>query len=86
MARSLAVIEAQFRVRCEATSLSGPGRCGWQVTARFGGQDVIGSATTGVQLTAFGMTPPRAGPVLSIQDDLGLQLDFHATRGSAVAA
>ena len=52
----------------------------WQVTAQFDGGNVSGSATTNVNISDFGMTPPKAGPVLSIQDGLILELNFNATR------
>jgi polyisoprenoid-binding protein YceI len=54
----------------------------WQVTAQFAGSSVTGSATTAVKITDFGMTPPKAGPVLAIEDGLTLVLDFTATRGA----
>lgn len=50
----------------------------WQVTGHFSGSNVSGTATTNVNMTDFGMTPPRAGPVLAIEDGLGLQIDFAA--------
>jgi polyisoprenoid-binding protein YceI len=52
----------------------------WQVTAQFDGGSVTGTATTNVKITDFGMTPPRAGPVLSIEDALTLELAFTAAR------
>jgi polyisoprenoid-binding protein YceI len=52
----------------------------WQVTAQFDGGTVSGNATTNVNISDFGMTPPKAGPVLSIQDGLILELNFDATR------
>jgi polyisoprenoid-binding protein YceI len=54
----------------------------WQVTARFDQSRVAGTATTEVKMTNFGMTPPQAGPVLSIEDALKLEMDFTATRGA----
>jgi polyisoprenoid-binding protein YceI len=51
----------------------------WQVTATFGNGGLTGNATTSVKLTDFGMTPPKAGPVLSIEDQLNLELDFAAS-------
>lgn len=53
----------------------------WQVTAHFGGADVTGTATTNVNISDFGMAPPKVGPVLGIEDGLALQMDFktHAT-------
>jgi polyisoprenoid-binding protein YceI len=53
----------------------------WQVTATFADSTVSGSATTAIKITDFGMTPPRAGPVLSIEDALTLELAFTAARG-----
>ena len=53
----------------------------WQVTASFADTSVSGSATTAIKITDFGMTPPRAGPVLSIEDGLTLELAFTAARG-----
>jgi polyisoprenoid-binding protein YceI len=52
----------------------------WQVTAQFDPTTVSGSATTDVNISDFGMTPPKAGPVLSIQDALTLELAFTAAR------
>jgi polyisoprenoid-binding protein YceI len=54
----------------------------WQVTAQFADTSVTGNATTSVNLTDFGMTPPKAGPVLSIEDGLTLELAFTANRGA----
>jgi polyisoprenoid-binding protein YceI len=52
----------------------------WQVTATFDQQKVSGNATTQVHMTDFGMTPPKAGPVLSLEDQLTLELNFVANR------
>jgi len=52
----------------------------WQVNAQLDNHDVSGSATTTVQLSDFSMSPPKAGPVVSVEDGMGLQLDFRATR------
>jgi polyisoprenoid-binding protein YceI len=58
----------------------------WEVAAQFDQQAISGTANTTFKLTDFGMTPPKAGPVLSIEDSLGLQVDFHFTREPAVTA
>ena len=50
----------------------------WQVNAQFDGGSVSGDATTNVNISDFGMSPPKAGPVLSIQDGLTLELNFAA--------
>lgn len=54
----------------------------WYVSARFDGGTVTGTAKTTVRLEDFGMARPRVGPVLSIDETLTLELDFHATRES----
>jgi polyisoprenoid-binding protein YceI len=54
----------------------------WQVTAQFADASVSGSATTSVKLTDFGMTPPKVGPVLNIEDGMTLELAFTAARGA----
>ncbi len=53
----------------------------WQVTAQFDDTAISGTATTSVNITDFGMSPPKVGPVLSIQDGLNLDLAFTAARG-----
>jgi polyisoprenoid-binding protein YceI len=58
----------------------------WDVTARFGEQEINGTATTEVKMTDFDMTPPRVGPVLSIEDSTKLDLDFKAIREGIAAA
>jgi polyisoprenoid-binding protein YceI len=52
----------------------------WNVNAQFAPDGVTGDATTNVNISDFGMTPPKAGPVLSIQDGLTLEIVFAANR------
>ncbi len=54
----------------------------WQITAQFAASTVSGDATANVNITDFGMQPPKAGPVLSIEDALILELAFSAARES----
>ncbi|MCC6174490.1 MAG: YceI family protein [Chloroflexi bacterium] len=51
----------------------------WDTTVTFGDGQVAGTATTRILITDFGMTPPKAGPVLSIEDELALEIDVRAT-------
>lgn len=51
----------------------------WEVVATVTGQQLAGTAITRVKMTDFGMTPPRVGPVLSIEDELTLELEFAAS-------
>jgi polyisoprenoid-binding protein YceI len=57
----------------------------WQATAVFGESELTGSASTTVLLTEFGMEPPRAGPVLSIEDAVRLELDVKGTIAPSIA-
>jgi polyisoprenoid-binding protein YceI len=57
----------------------------WQATATFGESEVTGNATTTVLLTEFGMEPPRAGPVLSIEDAVRIELDVKGTIAPSLA-
>jgi polyisoprenoid-binding protein YceI len=57
----------------------------WQTTATFAEREVTGTASTTVLITDFGMEPPRAGPVLSIEDAVRLELDVRATVAPSIA-
>ena len=58
----------------------------WQVTAQFSEQEVVGAAATRVLMTDFGMTPPRAGPVLSIEDAITLEIQLRAAYSAELGA
>lgn len=49
----------------------------WQVTATANHGEFTGTAATRVKFEDFGMTQPRVAIVLSVQDDIGLEYDFH---------
>jgi polyisoprenoid-binding protein YceI len=49
----------------------------WQVAATADHGALTGTASTRVKFEDFGMTPPRVAIVLSVQDDIGLEYDFH---------
>jgi polyisoprenoid-binding protein YceI len=49
----------------------------WQVTAEAKDGGFTGLATTRVTFEDFGMTAPRVAIVLSVQDDIGLEYQFH---------
>jgi polyisoprenoid-binding protein YceI len=51
----------------------------WQATGSFADGQVTGTATTTVLISDFGMEPPRAGPVLSIEDTVRLEIDVRGT-------
>ena len=48
----------------------------WQVTARFEGGQVTGSAATAFTFEDFGMAKPRVASVLSVADTIKLEYDF----------
>jgi polyisoprenoid-binding protein YceI len=48
----------------------------WTVSVTFNGQQIGGKATAPFTITEFGMSIPKAGPVLSVQDAGTLELDF----------
>jgi len=50
----------------------------WDVTATFAGLEMAGRATTQVKITDFGMAKPRVARVLSLEDELTLELEFRA--------
>jgi polyisoprenoid-binding protein YceI len=72
--------EATFKLLSDLTVHGVTRPVSWDVTAHFEEGHVAGSASTRVKMTDFGMTPPRVGPVLSIDDELTLEVDFRATR------
>jgi polyisoprenoid-binding protein YceI len=57
----------------------------WQTTATFAEGEVTGTATTTVLMTDFGMTPPKVGSVVSIEDAVQLVMDVKATVTPPVA-
>jgi polyisoprenoid-binding protein YceI len=51
----------------------------WDVTTRREGAQLNGRALTTVKFGDFGMTPPRAEPVVSVVDEIRLELSLVAT-------
>jgi polyisoprenoid-binding protein YceI len=49
----------------------------WQVSARFRGDTISGTASTGFTFDDFQMSKPSVSVVLSVQDSLHLQYDFR---------
>ena len=49
----------------------------WNVTARVEGSALVGTASTSLTFGDFGMTIPRVARVLSIEDNIRLEYDFH---------
>jgi polyisoprenoid-binding protein YceI len=49
----------------------------WAVTASVDGQGLTGSASTSFTFEDFGMSAPRVPVVLSVEDTIKLEVDFH---------
>ena len=49
----------------------------WDAAATVSGQDVTGTATTAVTFADFDMKRPKVAIVLSVEDNIRLELDFH---------
>ncbi len=58
--------------------LSHPSR--WEVTARFDGESVEGTARSTFTFEELGLTKPRVGSVLSVADEIHLEYDFALRR------
>jgi polyisoprenoid-binding protein YceI len=58
----------------------------WDVRATFAGSEMAGRATTQVKITDFGMAKPQAARVLSLEDELTLELEFRALTSAEPAA
>jgi hypothetical protein len=51
----------------------------WDVTADRSGRDLKVRARTAFKFGLFGMEPPRRGPVLSIVDEIRMEIELDAT-------
>ncbi|MGH2353911.1 MAG: YceI family protein [Chloroflexota bacterium] len=54
----------------------------WDVTATREGNRLAGTATTSFKFGDFGMTPPRVPVVLSVTDEIRLEVDLVATQAA----
>ncbi len=54
----------------------------WDVTAQFGPQGLTGQASTAFKMTDFGLTPPKAGPVIQVADGGKIDFTFQAQRAA----
>jgi polyisoprenoid-binding protein YceI len=57
----------------------------WDATATFGDGGFTSTATTTVLISDFRMEPPKAGPVLSIEDSIRLELDVKGAVAPSIA-
>jgi polyisoprenoid-binding protein YceI len=69
--------EAKFQFVGEMTIHGVTSKLTWDVAATFAGDTVIGRATTSFTFSQFGMSVPRVFIVLSVEDNIRLQIDFR---------
>jgi len=72
--------QASFKVAGDLTIHGVTKPVTWDVTAQVNGREVTGQATTRVTFEDFGMSPPRVAVVLSVEDNIQLEVDFHLIR------
>jgi polyisoprenoid-binding protein YceI len=54
----------------------------WKVTSAVSGNDLTGTATTSFKFEDYGMTPPKSGAILSVVDNVTLELTFHLAKSA----
>ncbi len=52
----------------------------WEVTATIDGDEAVGEARTSFTFATFNLTKPRVPVVLSVEDEIRLEVDFHVRR------
>ena len=75
--------QRSFRLLGDATIRGKTHAMTWDVTATFSGEGCQGQATAPLKLSDFGLTPPKAGPVISVEDAGTIALTFQATKSAA---
>jgi len=73
--------EATFKLLGDMTIRGVTKPLTWDVTARFDGGKVAGLATTAFKFGLFNMSVPRVAVVLSVEDNIRLEIDFSAASG-----
>ena len=72
-----------FKLIGDATIKGKTSQMTWDVSANFDQQGAKGQASTQFKLSDFGLTPPKAGPVISVDDNGSIVLSFQATKAAA---
>jgi len=72
--------EAQFQVVGDMTIHGATRPLTWNVSASFGDQEVVGLATTSFHFSDFNLAIPKVFLVLSVEDNIGLEVDFRLRR------
>ena len=74
--------EASFRLVGNLEIHGVTRRVAWDATAVKKGDEITGKATTTFHMPDFGITPPKVGPVQSIQDDVQLEIEITARKAA----
>jgi polyisoprenoid-binding protein YceI len=72
-----------FKLLGDATVRGATHPMTWDVTATFDGEGCQGQAMAPLKLSDFGLTPPKAGPVISVDDAGSIALSFQAAKSAA---
>lgn len=72
--------EATFQLTGDLTIHGTTRPVTWDVTARFDGNRVTGTATTSFKFEDFNMQVPRVAVVLSVENNIRLEVDFTFVR------
>lgn len=75
--------QRSFKLLGDATVRGETHQMTWDVTATFTSDGCQGTATAPLKLSDFGLTPPKAGPVISVDDAGSIALKFQAVRSAA---
>lgn len=75
--------EASFQLVGDMTIRGMTKPATWDVTLTFRGEETAGLATTSFQFGYFNMAVPRVVVVLSVEDNIRLELEFRLTRSAA---
>lgn len=74
--------EAQFKLVGDLTIRNVTKRVTWDVNAKMQGNEGSGQAITNFNFAYFNLTQPRVPTVLSVEDNIRLELDFTLQRAS----
>ena len=74
--------QLQFTMNGDATIKDVTKPLTWQVTAQLDQSGAKGQATTAFKFSDFGLTPPKAGPVIEVDQNLSVDITFQADRSA----
>jgi len=72
--------ETAFRLIGDLTFHGVTKQVAWDITATLVGDKILGNAVTVFEMPEFGITPPKVGPVVSLDETVKLEIDLVFTR------